>query len=86
MAPPRLTSQRCSAPPRLGPLQYLGYAAGDAANPHGTNRMAACQHCWKEWPTAEIVARVQEAAWDRLRRPAVRIAAGDGIIGAQRAG
>jgi pyruvate/2-oxoglutarate/acetoin dehydrogenase E1 component len=34
---------------------------------------------------AEIVARVQEAAWDRLRRPAVRIAAGDGIIPAARA-
>ena len=26
---------------------------------HGTNRYAACQHCWKEWPTAVIVARVE---------------------------
>ena len=26
---------------------------------HGTNRFAACQHCRKEWPTAEIVARVE---------------------------
>jgi len=27
---------------------------------HGTNRYAACQHCRKEWPTAEIVARVEQ--------------------------
>jgi NAD-dependent deacetylase len=27
---------------------------------HGTNRYAACQHCLKEWPTAEIVARVAQ--------------------------
>jgi NAD-dependent deacetylase len=27
---------------------------------HGTNRYAACQHCWKEWPTAAIVARVEK--------------------------
>ena len=27
---------------------------------HGTNRMAACQHCWKEWPTSAIVARVEK--------------------------
>ena len=27
---------------------------------HGTNRYAACQHCRKEWPTAEIVARVEK--------------------------
>ena len=26
---------------------------------HGTNRSAACQHCGKEWPTVEIVARVE---------------------------
>jgi NAD-dependent deacetylase len=26
---------------------------------HGTNRYAACQHCRKEWPTPEIVARVE---------------------------
>ena len=24
---------------------------------HGTNRYAACQMCWKDWPVAEIVAR-----------------------------
>ena len=24
---------------------------------HGTNRYAACQMCWKDWPIAEIVAR-----------------------------
>jgi glucuronide carrier protein len=24
--------QTAAAPPRLGPLQYLGYSAGDAAN------------------------------------------------------
>ena len=27
---------------------------------HGTNRFAACQHCWKEWPTPEIVGRVEK--------------------------
>jgi len=27
---------------------------------HGTNRTAACQHCWKEWPTAAIVDRVEK--------------------------
>ena len=27
---------------------------------HGTNRRAACQRCWKEWPTSEIVARVEQ--------------------------
>jgi NAD-dependent deacetylase len=27
---------------------------------HGTNRYAACQHCRKEWPTSEIVARVEQ--------------------------
>ncbi len=27
---------------------------------HGTNRFAACQHCWKEWPTPAIVARVEK--------------------------
>jgi NAD-dependent deacetylase len=27
---------------------------------HGTNRHAACQHCRKEWPTPEIVARVEQ--------------------------
>ena len=27
---------------------------------HGTNRHAACQHCWKEWPTSAIVARVEQ--------------------------
>lgn len=26
---------------------------------HGTNRVTACQHCGKEWPTPEIVARVE---------------------------
>ena len=26
---------------------------------HGTNRYAACQHCGSEWPTAEIVRRVE---------------------------
>lgn len=26
---------------------------------HGTNRYSACQHCGKEWTTAEIVARVE---------------------------
>jgi NAD-dependent deacetylase len=26
---------------------------------HGTNRRAACQLCWKEWPMSEIVARVE---------------------------
>ncbi|HEX6004312.1 MAG TPA: NAD-dependent protein deacylase [Burkholderiales bacterium] len=26
---------------------------------HGTNRYSACQHCRKEWTTAEIVARVE---------------------------
>jgi NAD-dependent deacetylase len=26
---------------------------------HGTNRYAACQHCAKEWPTSEIVRRVE---------------------------
>lgn len=26
---------------------------------HGTNRFAACQHCGREWPTAEIVKRVE---------------------------
>ncbi|MBI4193872.1 MAG: NAD-dependent protein deacylase [Betaproteobacteria bacterium] len=24
---------------------------------HGTNRFVACQKCWREWPTSEIVAR-----------------------------
>ena len=27
---------------------------------HGTNRFAACQHCWKEWPTPVIVERVEQ--------------------------
>ena len=27
---------------------------------HGTNRYAACQMCWKDWPIADIVAR-----WDQ---------------------
>ena len=27
---------------------------------HGTNRYAACQHCWKEWPTSAIVERVEK--------------------------
>jgi len=27
---------------------------------HGTNRYSACQHCGKEWTTAEIVARVEQ--------------------------
>jgi NAD-dependent deacetylase len=27
---------------------------------HGTNRYAACQHCRKEWPTSEIVTRVEQ--------------------------
>jgi NAD-dependent deacetylase len=27
---------------------------------HGTNRYAACQRCWKEWPTSAIVARVEQ--------------------------
>jgi NAD-dependent deacetylase len=27
---------------------------------HGTNRYAACQHCAREWPTAEIVRRVEQ--------------------------
>jgi NAD-dependent deacetylase len=27
---------------------------------HGTNRYAACQHCGKEWPTSDIVARVDK--------------------------
>lgn len=26
---------------------------------HGTNRYSACQHCGKEWTTAQIVARVE---------------------------
>lgn len=26
---------------------------------HGTNRHCACQHCGKEWPTPEVVARVE---------------------------
>lgn len=26
---------------------------------HGSNRRVACQHCGKEWPTPEIVARVE---------------------------
>jgi NAD-dependent deacetylase len=29
----------------------------DVIELHGTNRYAACQMCWKEWPIAEIVAR-----------------------------
>ena len=27
---------------------------------HGTNRMAACQHCWTTWPYTDILAR-----WER---------------------
>ena len=27
---------------------------------HGTNRMAACQRCWKEWPTPVIIERVEK--------------------------
>ncbi len=27
---------------------------------HGTNRYCACQHCRKEWPTSEIVARLEQ--------------------------
>lgn len=27
---------------------------------HGTNRYAACQRCWKEWPTSAIVERVEK--------------------------
>ena len=27
---------------------------------HGTNRYSACQHCWKEWTTPEIVSRVEK--------------------------
>lgn len=27
---------------------------------HGTNRYAACQHCSKEWPTSDIVRRVEQ--------------------------
>ena len=27
---------------------------------HGTNRYAACQMCWKDWPIAEIVARWEQ--------------------------
>jgi NAD-dependent deacetylase len=32
----------------------------DVIELHGTNRYAACQHCGKEWPTADIVARVEK--------------------------
>jgi NAD-dependent deacetylase len=27
---------------------------------HGTNRFAACQHCWKEWPAQVIIERVEK--------------------------
>ena len=27
---------------------------------HGTNRYAACQHCWKEWSASTIVERVEK--------------------------
>jgi NAD-dependent deacetylase len=27
---------------------------------HGTNRFAACQHCWKEWPATAIIERVEK--------------------------
>jgi NAD-dependent deacetylase len=27
---------------------------------HGTNRYAACQMCWKDWPIAEVVARWEQ--------------------------
>jgi NAD-dependent deacetylase len=27
---------------------------------HGTNRYAACQHCWKEWPATVIIERVKK--------------------------
>jgi NAD-dependent deacetylase len=27
---------------------------------HGTNRFAACQHCWKEWPATVIIERVEK--------------------------
>jgi NAD-dependent deacetylase len=27
---------------------------------HGTNRFAACQHCWKEWPAPAIIERVEK--------------------------
>jgi NAD-dependent deacetylase len=34
--------------------------SADVIELHGTNRYAACQHCGKEWPTADIVARVEK--------------------------
>jgi NAD-dependent deacetylase len=27
---------------------------------HGTNRFAACQRCWKEWPATAIIERVEK--------------------------
>lgn len=42
-------------------IDGLHYDAGNVnvIELHGTNRRAACQRCWKEWPTAEIVVRVE---------------------------
>jgi NAD-dependent deacetylase len=34
--------------------------SGNVIELHGTNRMAACQHCWKEWPATDIIARVEK--------------------------
>lgn len=33
--------------------------SGNVIELHGSNRFCACQHCGKEWPTPEIVARVE---------------------------
>lgn len=43
-------------------IDGLHHDAGSSAviELHGTNRYSACQHCGKEWPTAEIVARVEQ--------------------------
>ncbi|MGH8742420.1 MAG: SIR2 family NAD-dependent protein deacylase, partial [Burkholderiales bacterium] len=43
-------------------IDGLHHDAGntDVIELHGTNRYAACQHCWKEWPTSAIVERVEK--------------------------
>lgn len=33
--------------------------SGNVIELHGSNRFCACQHCGREWPTPEIVARVE---------------------------
>lgn len=38
---------------------HIDAGSSDVVELHGTNRYSACQHCGREWVTADIVARVE---------------------------